>query len=234
MLTLENLSISYGEKKVIENLNMEFENERIYAIIGKSGSGKSTLLKAISAVHPFEGHILINGSPLNVRKHRVALVPQKNSLVKWQTIRKNITLPLTLRHLYEQERFDTLCREVGIEGILDAYPNHISGGEQQRAAICRAFLFQPDILLLDEAFSALDAITKDDVHQAFLNTISRHKVTTILITHDMDEALLLAEEIYILKDGQCQKPIKNPLFGLAREGNEALYREMRQEMRAAI
>ena len=234
MLTLENLTISYGEKRVIEHLDMELENQRIYAIIGKSGSGKSTLLKAISAVHPYEGRILLNDHPLNVREHKVALVPQKNSLIKWKTIRKNITLPLTLRNLYEAERFDDLCREVGIEEILDAYPNHISGGEQQRAAICRAFLFQPDVLLLDEAFSALDAITKDDVHQAFLKTIGRHKVTTLLITHDMDEALLLAEQIFILKDGRCGKPLNNPLFGLPREENETLYREMRREMRTAI
>ncbi len=234
MLTLEDLNVSYQGKTVLNRLHFQFEEEKIYGVIGKSGSGKSTLLKAIAAVLPFEGRILLNREPLDVRRHRIALVPQKNSLVKWHTIRKNIALPLAVRHLYEEDRFQALCREVGIESILDSYPNHISGGEQQRAAICRAFLFKPDVLLLDEAFSALDAITKDDVHQAFLATIRRHKVTTLLISHDMDEALLLAEQILILKDGGFVAALENPLFGLGREENEEQRRDMRREMRGFL
>lgn len=234
MLTIENLSVSYGEKQVLRNIQIQLEDERIHAVIGKSGSGKTTLLRAICGIQPFSGRVLLNNSVVNAHKHRLALVPQKNALIPWQTIRDNITLPLLLRGGYEEDAFQEMCRNMGIRRILDKYPNHVSGGEQQRAAICRAFLFHPDLLLLDEPFSALDAITKDEVREIFLSTIRSHKVTTLLITHDMDEALFLAERIFVLKDGYCRPALSNPLFGITREEEENRYRDMRQELRAAL
>ena len=228
MLKLQNVSVCYDAKTILADISLSFAANKIYAVLGKSGSGKSTLLHALAGIKAYRGQIALHGEPLSHNRQRIALVPQKNSLVKWKTIRENILLPLLLRPYREPADLAKLCAELGIAALLDRYPNHVSGGEQQRAAIARAFLFSPDLLLLDEAFAALDAITKDEVHRIFLETIARHKVTTVFVTHDIDEALYLAEEIVIVKDGRCGAPLPNALFGCEKEKFPLQYREMHQ------
>ena len=234
MLNLQNVSVGYDEKALLKNISINFAENTIYALLGKSGSGKSTLLKGISHILPHTGEITLKGAPLNVKQHRLALVPQKNALVKWQTVRQNILLPHKLRKEAAPANIEALCAELGIEHLLEAYPGHISGGEQQRAAIATALLFQPDILLLDEAFSALDAITKDEVHTAFLNAITKHKVTTIFVTHDIDEALYLAENIIILKNGGLHEILENPLFGKPKQQNALAYSQSHARIKDLI
>ena len=234
MLSLKNVSMGYDEKALLKNVNIDFAENRIYALLGKSGSGKRTLLKGISNILPHMGEITLKDKPLNVKKQRLALVPQKNSLVKWQTVRQNILLPHKLRKEVAPQNLEELCAELGIAHLLDKYPGHLSGGEQQRAAIATALLFQPDILLLDEAFSALDAITKDEVHTAFLNAITKHKVTTVFVTHDIDEALYLAESIIILKNGNLLENMENPLFGITKQEKPLAYSKSHQEIKELI
>lgn len=234
MLSLKNVSVGYDTKPLLKNITMDFAENKIYALLGKSGSGKSTLLKGISHILPHTGEITLKGEPLNVKQHRLALVPQKNSLVKWQTVRQNILLPHKLRKEAAPQNMEELCTELGIDTLLHQYPTHISGGEQQRAAIATALLFRPDVLLLDEAFSALDAITKDEVHTAFLNAITKHKVTTIFVTHDIDEALYLAETIIILKNGTLYQTLANPLFGISKQENPLAYSQSYQQIKALI
>jgi len=229
LLSLENISAAYGKKTVINELNLEFSKDRIYAIIGKSGSGKSTLLNVLAGIKPYAGSITLNGETLDSGKHRIALVPQKGSLIPWKTVRQNICLPAFLRKSTDSEltgKLEKLTDELGISTLLDKYPNHISGGEQQRVAVARALLFSPDLLLLDEAFSALDAITKSEVQQVFFTAISKRSVNTILVTHDINEALYLAEEIFVMKDGKCTKSIEqNDLFGREKEQFPLEYNE---------
>ena len=221
MLILENVDVVYGKKDVLTGINLAFAKEKTYAIIGKSGAGKSTLLHAIAGIKSFTGRITLDGEILDRSKHRIALVPQKSSLIPWKTVRQNIYLPASLRVDSETTLADkimNLAGELGISDLLGKYTNHLSGGEQQRVAIARALLFDPDILLLDEAFSALDAITKSEVQLTFFNAISKRSINTILVTHDIDEALYLAEEIYVMKDGNCTKSIgQNTLFGREKE-----------------
>jgi len=213
MLELQNITAGYKKTAVLNNLNTTCAKNKVYALIGKSGCGKTTLFKAICGFIPHEGQIFLNGAPLDIKKQRIALLPQKNSLVKWQTLRQNIMLPLKLRGAFAPSLFNSITRELGITKLLDKYPNHVSGGERQRAAVARAFLACPDLLLLDEPFSALDINTKEDVHKLFLKVLQNRRVTTLLITHDIAEALYLAEKILVLKDGGITACVDNPLFG---------------------
>ena len=230
LLQLENVSVIYGKKEVLNGISLAFAKEKTCAIIGKSGVGKSTLLHAIAGIIPFAGLITLDEEILNRNRRRIALVPQRNSLIPWKTARQNICLPVSLRSDSDAKLFEKLIKladELGISSLLEKYPNHLSGGEQQRVAIARALLFDPDILLLDEAFSALDAITKSEVQQIFFSVISKRKINTILVTHDISEALFLANEIYIMKNGNCTKSIgQNALVGRERELFPLEYNEM--------
>ncbi len=227
LLALQNVCVSYGTKQILTNINLQLQNHKIYAILGKSGCGKSTLLQTLAGIQPYTGSITLQNKKLDSRRHRIAFIPQKNSLIPWQTVEQNIRMPFSLRQLPQPQHLENLCQELGIHTLLLKYPNHISGGEQQRVAIARAFLFTPDLLLMDEAFSALDAITKEEVHHIFAATIAKHKVSTLFVTHDISEALYLAEEIYVLRDGKLQKPFdKNELFGQDKEDFPIEYQAM--------
>ena len=238
MLQLEDVGAAYGKRAVLCGINLEFAREKTYAIIGKSGVGKSTLLHVIAGIKPFSGRITLDGEILDRRRHRIALVPQKNSLIPWKTVRQNIYLPASMHADPDRtlmSKLVTLTEELGISALLEKYTNHLSGGEQQRVAIARALLFSPDLLLLDEAFSALDAITKSEVQHVFFAAINKRKVNTILVTHDIDEALYLAEELYVMKNGNCTKAVgENALFGREREAFPMEYIEMARSLKGEI
>lgn len=234
MLQLENVSIGYKQNLVIRGLSYTFESAKIYAIVGKSGSGKSTLLKAIAAILPYSGDIRLNGEMINRSRHRLALVPQNNSLVRWKTVGYNIAFPTKNRGVFNERAMADICTELGISHLLAQYPNHISGGEVQRAALARAFLSQPDLLLLDEPFSALDTITRSEVHAVFRKTYERHKITTILITHDMEEALYLADTILPFQSGSIAESRENPFGGQSRDGLGQNYVALKKELVQAI
>lgn len=212
MLRLEHLSVSYGKHKIIDDFSYDFTEKAVYAVVGKSGSGKSTLVKAIASILPHGGRILWEDELLTPKTHRIALVPQNNGLIPWKTVETNIALPLKMRGNYDPQAMENLCRELGIDHLRKKYPRNISGGEAQRAAMARAFLTNPHVLLLDEAFGALDAITKDEVYKVFLDTFRRHPVTTVMVTHDIQEALTLARRVLILRKGGVVEAMENPLF----------------------
>lgn len=217
MVKLKDLRVKYENKEALKDVNWEFRENSVYAVVGKSGSGKTTLAKAVAGILPFTGSITLGDEYLNPKIHRIALVPQNHGLIPWKTVADNITLPLKLRGVYRENVFATVTKELGIDHLLQAWPNHISGGEQQRVAMARAFLAQPHVLILDEAFSALDAITKDEAHQVFLQAYSSHRVTTLLITHDVEEALTLSHHVLVLKDGVIAADFDNPFHGRKKE-----------------
>ncbi|MEG2406644.1 MAG: ATP-binding cassette domain-containing protein, partial [Clostridiales bacterium] len=159
MLSLQNLTVSYKNYTALNGISIDFYPNRIYGILGKSGSGKTTLTKAIATILPFQGDILINEEKIDCHKHSIALVPQNHGLIPWKTVKENIAFPLKMRKIYDEKALFTIGEELGINKLMNKYPNHISGGEQQRVSMARGFLSKPHVLLLDEAFSALDAIT---------------------------------------------------------------------------
>ena len=169
----------------------------IVTITGPSGSGKSTLLHCLSGiVTPTSGHLLLDDLPISPRTHQIALVPQQYGLFPWKRVASNIFLPSALGKRsvspeLQQEILDTL-------GLLDLYPHQLSGGQRQRVALARAFIMQPDLLLLDEAFSALDVATAERSRQLFLELWARYPVPTLCVTHSPEEATTLAQRTLLL------------------------------------
>ena len=182
------------------------------AIVGSSGVGKSTLFNLIAGVLKKQsGEIIINGSDDYIGK--VAYMLQKDLLFEHKTIINNVILPLIIAKIDKKvalEEGRKILKQFNLEKYADKYPKQLSGGMRQRVALIRTYMFKRNIFLLDEAFSALDAITKKELHKWYLNLKKEFNLTTLLITHDIEEAIFLSDRIYILanKPGEIIKEIK--------------------------
>lgn len=227
MLEIKYVSIEYKVKKevipVIENLSLTIKEGEAIAILGPSGCGKSTLINALG------GNVNINYGIIEYEKekkqlldpkiHKIGLIPQNYGLLPWKTIEKNCLLPLKIRgeSLDDKRRqeISKIYNALGIMHLLKKYPNQISGGQLQRAAVARAFILQPDVLLMDEPFSALDEINREEARELFLEVWKQYKPTTILVTHSIDEALYLGNTIIVMKPekGNIIYEGDNPYFG---------------------
>ena len=226
MIEFQNVSKSYKEKKILENINLVIENNSIVVLIGESGCGKTTTLKMINRlIEPTKGKILINGkdikktNPIKLRRS-IGYVIQQTGLFPHLTIRQNIELISKLEKKEKkmiQEKTMELMKMVGLsEELLDNYPSELSGGQQQRVGIARAFATDPDIILMDEPFSALDPITRSSLQDEVIRLQDKLKKTIIFVTHDMDEAIKLADKIAIMEQGKVvqydrpEKILKQP------------------------
>ena len=172
----------------------------IVTITGPSGSGKSTLLHCLSGiVTPTSGLLLLDDLPISPRTHQIALVPQQYGLFPWKRVASNIFLPSALgKRSVSPELQQEILETLGLLDLLDRYPHQLSGGQRQRVALARAFIMQPDLLLLDEAFSALDVATAERSRQLFLELWARYPVPTLCVTHSPEEATTLAQRILLL------------------------------------
>lgn len=189
--------------KVIQDFNLEIKEGEFVAIVGSSGCGKSTLLRLLAGLdQDFEGQILINGLPVRGIGADRAVVFQEHRLFPWLTVEQNIELGLLNENVSQKEK-DILVQKtielIGLRGFEKAYPHQLSGGMSQRVAIARSLVIQPRIFLLDEPFGALDALTRHQMQNELLRIQSQHKMTTIFITHDVEEAVTLADRVVILK-----------------------------------
>lgn len=180
--------------KVLDNINFEVEEGEIVAIVGPSGAGKSTILNLISnLLDPTIGKVIVNGN--------IGYMFQRDCLFEWKTIYKNILLGLEIQKKKDNEslsRIERMMKEYGIEEFKNAYPNQLSGGMRQRVALIRTLAVNPKILLLDEPFAALDYQTKLKVSNDIYNIIKKEKKTTVMVTHDITEAISMADKIIIL------------------------------------
>ena len=172
----------------------------IVTITGPSGSGKSTLLHCLSGiVTPTSGHLLLDDLPISPRTHQIALVPQQYGLFPWKRVASNIFLPSALgKRSVSPELQQEILETLRLLDLLDRYPHQLSGGQRQRVALARAFIMQPDLLLLDEAFSALDVATAERSRQLFLELWARYPVPTLCVTHSPEEARTLAQRTLLL------------------------------------
>lgn len=172
----------------------------IVTITGPSGSGKSTLLHCLSGiVTPTSGQLLLDDLPISPRTHQIALVPQQYGLFPWKRVASNIFLPSALgKRSVSPELQQEILETLGLLDLLDRYPHQLSGGQRQRVALARAFIMQPDLLLLDEAFSALDVGTAERSRQLFLELWARYPVPTLCVTHSPEEATTLAQRTLLL------------------------------------
>ena len=209
---MENVSKSFGDKKVLESVSLTLEKGEIVCILGASGVGKSTLFHIISGLlMPDEGRVLLDGEDVTGKPGKISYMLQKDMMLPYKTVLDNVALPLMIkktsgegkigswrRTRTAREKADAYFEEFGLSGYEKKYPAQLSGGMRQRAALLRTYLFSQEVALLDEPFSALDTITKGKMHQWYLSIMEEIHMSTLFITHDMDEAIILSDRIYIL------------------------------------
>jgi len=192
ILEVKNLSYSFGNNPILKDINIHVNENEIVAIVGSSGVGKSTLFNLIAGVLKKQtGEITINGSDDYIGK--VAYMLQKDLLFEHKTIINNVILPLIIAKVNKKkalEEGNKILKQFNLDKYANKYPQQLSGGMRQRVALIRTYMFKRKIFLLDEAFSALDAITKKELHKWYLDLKKEFNLTTLLITHDIEEALI--------------------------------------------
>jgi NitT/TauT family transport system ATP-binding protein len=198
-----------GETLALDSFSLDVTREEFIAVVGQSGCGKTTLLRILAGlIAPSEGQVRVEGEPLwdGSRRNdealaKLGLVFQDANLFPWYSVEDNIALPLRLRGQGKRERLDRaheLAELVGLEGFERSFPRELSGGMRQRVAIARALSYNPEILLMDEPFGALDAITRDRMNQELQSIALRTKATVVFVTHSISEAVLLADRVVLL------------------------------------
>lgn len=213
VLEVKNVSKSFDEKKILDNVSIKLNRGEIVSLIGSSGSGKTTLFNIIAGImKPDEGNVILEGEDITGISGKVSYMLQKDMLLPYRTVLDNVALPLIVRGIGKKEARQeavALFEQFGIAGYENKYPAMLSGGMRQRAALLRTYLFSSQVAILDEPFSALDMITKREIHAWYLDIMKNINLSTIFVTHDIDEAILLSDRIYVLSgvSGQIIKEI---------------------------
>ena len=201
-LIVENVSKSYDGRKIIKNISLTLHEGELISILGVSGGGKTTLFFVFSGLtEPDEGRVFLDGEDITGKPGRISYMLQKDLLLPYRTVEDNVALPLLLRGEKKKaarEQVRPYFEEFGLEGAQKQYPAQLSGGMRQRAALMRTYMFSQNVALLDEPFSALDTITKSSMHGWYLNIMEKIRMSTLFITHDIDEAILLSDRICLL------------------------------------
>ena len=224
-LSVSGLTRGFGARTVLHDVDLEIPQGQFVALVGRSGSGKSTLLRAIAGIdHEVAGDGEIRAP------ERVSVVFQDSRLLPWRRVLANVLLGLPHRGPQGRaadDRARAALAEVGLAGREDAWPNQLSGGEAQRAALARSLARDPELLLADEPFGALDALTRIKMHTLLRELWERHGPTVLLVTHDVDEAVLLADRVLVLEEGRfiLDLPIELPHPRSSRDERLAGYRD---------
>lgn len=219
-------------KMVLDEINLTIQEGDFLTIIGPSGCGKSTLLKIVAGLDlDYEGSVVVNDRQIVKPGIAQGFVFQEHRLFPWLTVEQNIAADLNLKNPDVRSKVDEMLEIVRLKGYEKAYPHEISGGMSQRVAIARALIRNPEILLLDEPFGALDAFTRQHLQGVLLDIWQRKKITMILVTHDIDEAIYLGTDIAILRanPGELQKLISVGL-GYPRVRTGPSYQSIRQQV----
>ena len=202
ILRVEDVDKSFGDKLVLKDINIKLNKGELVSLVGVSGSGKTTLFNIIAGLlKPDRGRVFLNGEEVTGKAGKISYMLQKDLLLPYMTIIDNVSLPLVLRgdkKKVAREKVGGYFKDFGLEGTEDKYPSQLSGGMAQRAALLRTYVFSNEVALLDEPFSALDAITKASIHKWYKNIINEMKISTIFITHDIEEAVKISDRIYIM------------------------------------
>jgi ABC-type nitrate/sulfonate/bicarbonate transport system ATPase subunit len=241
MIRLEGVTFAYsGQPPVFEGFHWHVAPGEAWAVIGPSGCGKSTLLYLIAGLRqPMEGHIIVASQPVTRPRANIGLVLQDYGLLPWATVWDNAALGMRIGRFYGNgpwrgggprpypppdlpaEQVDFWLRRLGIEALRDKYPGQISGGQRQRTAIARTLVLKPDVLLLDEPFSSLDALTREDLQRLIVELRAEVGVTTVLVTHSIEEAVFLGERILVLG----RPPIRTALTVENPDAGQVAYRD---------
>lgn len=228
MINVRSVNLSYGEntekKDVLSDVSFRIQADSTCAIIGPSGCGKSSLLFLLAGLkQPDTGEIVIKGNP------RRGTILQNYGLFPWKTVAQNIGLGLALRALDKKqikEKVNSLIEEMGLTGFDDYFPSQLSGGMQQRVALARSLAIEPEILLMDEPLSSLDALTRERLQNLFLQIREKKKITSVIVTHSIEEAVFLGNTIVVLskRPAGILQIVDNPEAGdLSYRGQEQFY-----------
>lgn len=220
MITLDHVAFSYKATgrslALFSSCSRSFETGLLHAVIGHSGCGKTTLLYLLAnLIKPDEGTILLDGQPIGSVGHKQAIILQDFGLLPWKRVYENIELGLLLREVPKEERqlkVERIMHELGISSLSTAYPSQLSGGEKQRCAIARALVTEPDLLLMDEPFSALDAMNRETMQELLLRLNAHRKITTIIVTHSIEEAAYLSDRIHVMSRIRTQTGTVRTVF----------------------
>ncbi|MDF2679635.1 MAG: transporter ATP-binding protein [Brevibacillus sp.] len=211
-LAFVGVRFSYGDQPILHDFDLHVGKGEFISLIGPSGIGKSTLFQLVAGLlQPQAGSITINGSPMGNRLGMVGYMPQRDALLPWRTVVENAALPLEIKGVSKKEAQERVRRELHRYGLFewaDAYPTELSGGMRQRVSFLRALLSGTDIMLLDEPFSSLDGITRMEMQEWLMEMWQETGSTMLMITHDIDEAILLADRVIVLTGKPIEKPVE--------------------------
>lgn len=208
-LTVDNVTKKYDQKIALKDANLSINKGEFVAIVGMSGSGKTTLLRMIAGLEsPSSGKIFQENKPITAINQQARVMFQDDRLLPWMTVIENLTFgsknPEQIKIAKE------LLATTNLSEFINYYPANLSGGQRQRVALARALMFRPDLLLLDEPLGALDALTRLQMQNLILNITGEKNITTILVTHDISEAVRMANKIIIIKNSQIIATVNNP------------------------
>jgi len=197
---INHLKKSYGELDVLNGINLNIKKGEFVAVVGKSGCGKSTLLRLIAGLEPYDdGQLIIGNKSLKGLNKNARMMFQDGRLLPWKKVIENIGLGL--KGDWKKQAYEALVK-VGLEDKKDEWPAKLSGGQQQRVALARALVHQPTLMLLDEPLGALDALTRIDMQQLIETIWQEHQITSILVTHDVEEAVNMADRVILIENGK--------------------------------
>jgi len=215
-LRVRDLTISYGDEPVLEGVNLTVEEGRFVSLVGPSGSGKSSLLRAVIGLQqPLSGTV-----ETNLARSELGLLFQDDALLPWKTARDNVALGLTFNGTERKKALaeaEAWLERLGLAGFGDRFPRHLSGGQRKRVALAQVLAMKPRLILMDEPFASLDAIVRARVVKDVVALVERERISVLLVTHDLEEALSLSDEVYLLSQGprahvieQYNVPIPRP------------------------
>lgn len=227
-LQADNISKSYGLKQALLPTSLSFAEHSFTCIVGRSGCGKTTLLRLLGALETADG-----GSVKLAQGRRLATVFQEARLMPWLTVADNITLAARVNSSLAKQRLPELLEQLGLTGCEQLYPHELSGGMAQRVALGRTLFYNPDVILMDEPFSALDYFTRQALQQTLLKLFAHERKTIIFVTHDVEEALLLADRILIMDSGTVKNDVPVTL-PRPRQAADTAFQLLRQKILQAL
>tara|TARA_B100000686_G_scaffold122548_1_gene129800 strand:- start:2812 stop:3561 length:750 start_codon:yes stop_codon:yes gene_type:complete len=237
----KNVSFGYvSSSQVLDNFSWQVNSSESWSIIGPSGCGKTTLIYLLTGLlFPSKGTIEIEGTHLKGPRETTGLVLQDRGLLPWATVSQNIALGLQIRNFEKKQidqKIELWLSKLGIEDLGSRYPNQISGGQRQRVALARTLVLDPDLLLMDEPFTGLDAITRESLYGVSLDLGITNGLSSIIITHDINEALRLSKNILVVSNNASNKPtiIQNPSGGLPEYPETKEFQNMKIKLTEAI
>jgi NitT/TauT family transport system ATP-binding protein len=194
----------HGTVDALDNISFEIQPGEFVCLVGPSGSGKSTLLRIMAGlIQPQQGRVWLDGQIVTTPRSSIGIVFQKANLMPWRTVRDNVGLPLEMEHLSSDEiqhQAQALIDLVGLTGFEESYPRGLSGGMEQRVAIARALIHNPAVLLLDEPFGSLDALTRERMALELTRIWSTQQTTVVMVTHSIQEAVFLSDQVLVMTD----------------------------------